>query len=73
MELTLLLEEDLGVSVDEEGQAELNTVGELQDLLRNSEATPPPSTFSEWPLKPTARFVRSALQSVRWSFPSTAL
>ena len=62
MELTLLLEEDLGVSVDEEGQAELNTVGELQDLLRNSEATPPPSTFSEWPLKPTARFVRSALQ-----------
>lgn len=62
VELTLLLEEEIGVSVDEEELAELNTVGELQDLLQSSEASPPRSTFSEWPLQPPARFARSALQ-----------
>ena len=50
------------VKLDEEELAELNTVGELQDLLQSSEAPPPPSTFSEWPLQPTARFARSLLQ-----------
>ncbi|MCH8870578.1 MAG: AMP-binding protein, partial [Chloroflexi bacterium] len=62
VELPLLLEEEIGVSVDEARLAELHTVAQLQDLLQHSEAAPAPSTFSKWPLQPIARVARLALQ-----------
>ncbi len=64
VEFALLLEKQLGVSVDDGALAEMSTVGEVLALLTSEPAVPTAPPFPEWFLTPQAALVRAALQQV---------
>lgn len=62
VELAVLLEDELGLDVEEVELAELETVDALCALIERSEHRPPPPSFPMWPRHPAARIGRSLLQ-----------
>ncbi len=62
VELAMLLEEEIGVSVEDGDLAEVQTVGQLQALLDRSEASTSETVFPAWPLSTTMRVLRDVLQ-----------
>lgn len=63
VELAVLLEEQLGIEVDEAELAGAETVGQLLGLAGRGDAAPPASHFPQWALSLPARAARDVLQS----------
>jgi long-chain acyl-CoA synthetase len=63
VELAVVLEEELGVALDEEEIAQLRTVAHLMELLDRSGDVRPPLSFPTWALQTPARAARALLQS----------
>jgi long-chain acyl-CoA synthetase len=76
VELATVIEQDVGLELDEDRLAEIQTLGQLANLLREDQrAAVPERRFADWPLSKPARLVRSACQQVlfpavsRWADP----
>jgi len=61
VELASIIEEVLGVEVDEDHLTDKTTIAELEDII-SSQQTTAGSKFKKWPLLPWAVFVRKLLQ-----------
>lgn len=62
VELALVLEERLGIALDDEALAAAETVAQLAELLRPGSARGAGVPFADWPLRPATRIARAALQ-----------
>ena len=63
VELAVLLEDELGLDVEDADLAELDTVDALCALIERSEQRAPAPSFPTWPRHPIAQLVRALLQS----------
>jgi long-chain acyl-CoA synthetase len=62
VELAVLLEDELGTSLEDGDLATVEKVAELSVLLERRPAVPQVPTFPTWSLRPTARAARNLLQ-----------
>jgi long-chain acyl-CoA synthetase len=62
VELAVLLEEELGLSLSDEQVAELRTVGDLLAALEQPASTTPPAPLACWPRSWPVRALRAGLQ-----------
>jgi len=72
VELALLLEEELGIAVDDEKLTEVSSVAQLIELLDQGEAATQPMSFPTWALRLPARLARALLQKM-FVFPLHSL
>ncbi len=64
VELAVLLEDELGLGVEDAELSELDTVAALCALIEGSRPHAPPSAFPAWPRRRPARVVRALVQDV---------
>jgi long-chain acyl-CoA synthetase len=72
VELAMLIENALGVALEDGDVVGLETVAQLDELLLRSAAAEPSPPFAAWPLAAPARLARSLLQRLLL-FPAHAL
>ncbi|OGQ79920.1 MAG: hypothetical protein A3F90_01300 [Deltaproteobacteria bacterium RIFCSPLOWO2_12_FULL_60_19] len=64
VELAALVEDELGIDLDETRLNEVETVGQLIELIEGGEHGSEPVSFPTWSLRPAARFLRSVIERI---------
>jgi len=63
VELVTSLENSLGVTIDDQQFAEVQTLGELLELLRSGDSAPKKKNYRKWPFHTLAIWLRLVLQA----------
>ena len=72
VELSAMVEEELGIDLDERGLSEVKTVGDLIEAIERKEPRSKALAFPTWSLRPTPQLLRSVIQRLV-VFPSHSL
>lgn len=64
VEATLMIEEEFGISLDDDELFQLKTVGRLFDFIQRGVSTEKPLLMPTWSLKESARMVRNFIQQI---------
>jgi long-chain acyl-CoA synthetase len=64
VELSAVVEEELGIDLDERGLSEVETVRELIEAIERKKPRSKALAFPAWSLRPTLRLVRSVIQGL---------